>query len=264
MVNNFEWRAGTLAIRPDTADLAGASAAIPEGAYTTLRTYGGRGLLRIDDHVRRLAESAQAPLAAAEVRAALRAALDATGHPESRLRVTFAPPRLFVSVEPFVGLAKALYDEGVRCATVPLHRERPQAKDTRFIATAATVYRTLPVGIHEGLLVAEDGAILEGLSSNFFAVIGGVLRTEGARALPGITRSLVLEAAPGVLPVVLEAATVRDVPSMDECFVTSASRGILPVVAIDASVIGPGRPGPITTGLRRRFQEGIAAEAEPC
>lgn len=262
MVNNFEWKRGTLVGRPDTADLTAASATFPEGAYTTLRTYGGRALLRLDGHVQRLARSAGAPLASEEVRAALREALDITRHPEARLRVTFAPPRLFVSVEPFVGLPEAVYDEGVRCATVPLERERPEAKDTRFIATAASAYRSLPIGVHEGLLVAGDGAILEGLSSNFFAVIGGALRTEDARALPGITRSLVLDAARGVLPVVLSAPTLDELPRTEECFVTSASRGILPVIAIDESVIGSGRPGPATKELRRTFEERVAADVE--
>jgi branched-chain amino acid aminotransferase len=263
MVNNFEWRAGSLIRRPDTTDFVLASAILPEGAYTTLRTYRGRGFLRLDEHVARLARSAGAALAGGELRAALRGALDATRHPESRLRVTFAPPRLFVSVEPFVGLAKAVYEDGVRCATVPLQRERPEAKDTRFLAAAATVYRGLPVGVHEGLLVAEDGAILEGLSSNFFAVIEGALRTEDARALPGITRSLVLDTALGVVPVVLAAPTRHDLASMEECFVTSASRGILPVIAIDDSVIGTGRPGPVTAKLRQGLEERIAVEAEP-
>lgn len=264
MVNNFEGRAPSLVRRPDTADLALASAALPDGAYTTLRTYGGRGILRLGAHVERLERSAGVPLSAAIARAAVRSVLDATRFPESRLRLTYAPPRLFVSAEPFVGLAKAVYEEGVRCATVPLRRDRPEAKDTRFLATAASAYRSLPIGAHEGLLVAqEDGAILEGLSSNFFAIVQGALRTEETRALPGITRSLVLDAARDVLPVVPRAVALDDLLRTEECFVTSASRGILPVIAIDETVIGNGLPGPVTAQLRRRFEERITAEVEP-
>jgi branched-chain amino acid aminotransferase len=262
MIKTFEWRDGELAILPDAPDLGAASAGLPGGAYTTLRTYGGRSVLHLGDHARRLAQSAAAPLPASTLRAALRAALDATGHPESRLRVTFAPPRLFVSLEPFASLPAAAYDEGVRCATVPLQRDRPEAKDTRFIATASTTYRTLPAGVHEGLLVAGDGSILEGLSSNFFALLEGTLRTEDERALPGITRSLVLEMAAGMMPVARTAVRVGDLARLDECFITSASRGVLPVVAVDDVTIGLGRPGPLTRELRRRFEERIAAEAE--
>src|SRR5262249_23484336 len=56
---------------------------------------------------------------------------------------------------------------------LPLRRDNPHAKDTRFIATAGEAYARLPAGVHEGLLLSEDGDILEGLSSNFFGVAGG-------------------------------------------------------------------------------------------
>jgi branched-chain amino acid aminotransferase len=262
MANNFEWREGALAPLGISADLTSGSSTLPVGAYTTLRTYGARRVLHLEDHARRLADSAGAPLSAPVLRAALRAALDATGFAESRVRVTFAPPRLFVSVEPFVPPPDALYRDGARCATVPLHRDRPHAKDTRFIATAASVYGTLPPGVHEGLLVDVDGAVLEGLSSNFFAVVDGALRTEDARALPGITRSLVLEVARGLLPVILAAPRLEELGHASECFITSASRGVMPVVEIDGTPLGSGLVGAVTAELRRRFEDRIAAEAE--
>ena len=99
------------------------------------------------------------------------------------------------------------------------------------------------------------------MSSNFFAVVDGTLRTEGARALPGITRSLVLEAARGLLPVDLTAPRRDELPRASECFITSASRGVMPVVEIDGTRIADGRPGTVTAELRRRFEARIAAEA---
>jgi branched-subunit amino acid aminotransferase/4-amino-4-deoxychorismate lyase len=54
--------------------------------------------------------------------------------------------------------------------------------------------------VHEGLLLGADGALLEGLSSNLFAVLDGVLRTEDVRALHGTTRALVLDLARGDRP----------------------------------------------------------------
>ena len=76
-----------------------------------------------------------------------------SAHPESRIRVTFAPPALFASVEAFEPLPESLYESGAWCVTVPLRRERPQAKDTRFLPSAQEAYRDLPPGAHEGLLV---------------------------------------------------------------------------------------------------------------
>jgi branched-chain amino acid aminotransferase len=194
------------------------------------------------------------------LRGAVTASLDATRFPESRLRITFSPPRLFLSVEPFTPLPRRLYEEGASCVTVPVHRDNPHAKDTRFIATASDAYAHLPTGVEEGLMVAENGAVLEGLSSNFFAVRDGRLWTEEKRVLPGVTRALVLELAEGVLPVERTAVILDD--TIRECFITSASREVLPVVRVHGRSIGDGRPGPVTQEIARRFAALVAREAE--
>ena len=247
--------------------LVEASARLPAGSYTTLRTYRGDGVVRLDQHVRRLVESlpaaaGQATLDPADVRSALVHALRATGHPESRVRITFAPPRLFVTVEPFAPVDEELRRTGVACVTVPGRRERPEAKDTRFLATAQAAYAALPPGVHEGLLVGDDGAILEGLSSNFFAVHQGRLRTEETRALRGVTRSMVLDLARAVLPRGDGAVHVDQLAETRECFITSVSREVLPVVRIDGVEIGDGAPGPVTRELIRRFETAVGNEVE--
>jgi branched-subunit amino acid aminotransferase/4-amino-4-deoxychorismate lyase len=256
-MRTFEWVQGTLIDRDDAEEL-------PAGAYTTLRTYGGTRVMRLPDHVRRLSESVrlqgrEGPLDAESVRASIAEALVRTGHRESRLRLTWSPPHLLVSVEAFAPPAEALYRDGVRCVTVPVRRANPHSKDTRFIETAGAAYATLPAGVHEGLMVAEDGTILEGLSSNFFAVRGDALYTEDERVLPGLTRSLVLEVSP--LPHAPRGLRVGELGTADECFVTSASRGVLPVVAVDDVAIGAGAPGPQTATIREAFEAAIAREA---
>ncbi len=266
-MRTFELVAGGLAELGSTATPVQASAALPPGAYSTLRTYARTRVLRLEDHVRRLRESARlqgraGELATDSVRSALAAALASAGHPESRVRLTWAPPRLFVSVEPFTPLPEALYREGAWCVTVPVRRDNPHAKDTRFIGTAADAYAHLPAGAHEGLMVAEDGAILEGLSSNLFAVKEGALHTEEERVLPGLTRSMVLEVAEGLLPRAPGALRLEELPLASECFLTSASRGVLPVVRIDTTTIGDGRPGPLTREIRERYERRVEAEAE--
>ncbi|BCX03813.1 MAG: branched chain amino acid aminotransferase [Candidatus Roseilinea sp.] len=258
------------------ASLREASGQLPDGAYTTFRTYGGDRVLRLRQHVQRLEESVAllgnpAKLDEAATRQAVAHALRATGYPESRFRLTFAPPALFVSVEPFTPYPPSLYESGVWCVSVSLHRDNPHAKSTTFIASAADAYQALPAGAHEGLMIGEDGAVLEGLSSNFFAVMPSaigqeaplVLRTEEARVLAGVTRALVLEVAHEVLPVITEAVAYGDLPQARECFITSVSREILPVVRVDQIMIGDGKPGPITRALMQRFQALVQREAEP-
>ena len=249
------------------AGLQALAADVPDGAYTTLRTFGRDGVVRLGQHVARLNESVAltgrtGALTESEVRQGIRQALEATRFDSSRLRLTFAPPRLFLGIEPFTPLPADLFRQGVVCATVPLRRANPHAKDTRFATEATSAYGSLPAGAHEGLMVAPDGCLLEGLSSNFFAVLGGVVRTEEERALLGVTRSMVIEAARGVLPVVPEAVRVGDVKSLSECFITSVSRGILPVVRIDDQVIGDGGPGPVSRELMGRLQVLVERETE--
>lgn len=253
------------ALMAESPSLAEASTLLPTGAYSTLRTYGGRGIVRFERHLLRLEESAtlQGHPAAIDREAARRlvvAALDLTRHPESRLRLTFAPPRLFVSVEAFVPLPPSLYEGGVACVVLPrLHRDRPRVKDTRFIAAARRTYHELPPGVEEGLLVAENGDILEGLSSNFFAVVDGALHTEEHRVLSGITRELVIEAAE--TPLTRRAVSRRQLGRLSEAFITSASRGVLPVVRIDGVAIGDGRVGRITRDIADRFADLVHLEA---
>jgi branched-chain amino acid aminotransferase len=266
-VSTFEAGSAGLRLLGRHPSLAASSRVLPAGAYTTLRTYGGRGVVRFDQHVGRLAESVALqglsgvpdPGAA---RRAVAAALDATAHPESRLRLTFSPPRLFVAVEPFSALPPRLYEEGAACVTLDVRRENPHAKDTRFLAAAQEAYGRLPEGVEEGLIVTGDGEILEGLSSNFFAVLDGALRTEGDRVLIGVTRSLVLEVAEGVVSVDRRAVRRAELPRLAEAFITSVSREVLPVVRIDGHPVGDGRPGPTTREVLRAFADLVRRDAE--
>lgn len=273
MVITFEATIGGARRVSEHRSMRDASASLPDGAYTTFRTYSRTRVLRLGQHLRRLEDSAAlmglgaAPIDDRVARGAIGATLGPSPASESRFRLTYAPPRLFISVEPFAPYPEALYQVGVRCVTVPLHRDNPHAKSTTFIASAADAYAALPAGVHEGLMVAEDGCVLEGLSSNFFAIapapgLGVALRTEEARVLIGVTRSLVLEIAHGVLRLSTEAVRQGELAVVRECFITSVSREIMPVVEIDQRAIGDGRPGPITRELMARFRALVDREAE--
>jgi branched-chain amino acid aminotransferase len=266
-VATFEVQTGGLQLLGRHESLAASSSALPAGAYTTLRTYGGRGVVRLDQHLRRLEESVslqgqRGTIDSGVARRALADVLDTAATGESRLRLTFSPPRLFVAREPLVPLSKHAYQDGVAGVTLALQRENPHAKDTRFIATAQSAYGRLPAGIEEGLIVGEDGAVLEGLSSNFFAVLEDTLRTEEERALIGVTRSLVLEVAAGLLPVERRAVRQAELPLVSEAFLTSVSREVLPVVAIDSRAVGDGRVGSRTRAIMQAFAALVARETE--
>jgi branched-chain amino acid aminotransferase len=142
----------------------------------------------------------------------------------------------------------------VRCVTIPgAVRHDPSAKTTDWMHDRQSIEASLPTGIFTGLLLDQEGNILEGLSSNFYAILDGELRTAGHDVLPGISQQIVFEIAPAILSVRKVAVHFSEIPTLVEAFITSASRGIIPVVEIDDIQIGAGAPGANTRALREAY-----------
>jgi branched-chain amino acid aminotransferase len=140
-----------------------------------------------------------------------------------------------------------------------LQRQLPEAKLTRFIDRSSSVRQSLPADANEAVMVNPEGCLMEGLSSNFFALVDGRLRTAEKGVLFGITRSLTLDSARQLgIPVQLSPVCRSELMQIDEAFITSSSRGVLPVRQIDEFVIGQEAPGEITlkilTGFRNNVQ----------
>jgi branched-chain amino acid aminotransferase len=119
-------------------------------------------------------------------------------------------------------------------------------------------------------LLVKEGKILEGMTSNFFYVVGRDARslppylyTAQADILLGITRQIVIEVARGRgVAVKYEALKRGQIATIDEAFITSSSRGIVPVVKIDDVMIGQGSPGPITKQLSAAYDQYVLDHAE--
>ena len=254
-----------------TATLDDLSRHLPEGAYSTLRTYDHSRVIRIDEHIARLVDSAArsnhpVELKPGHLKAVLSSILSSNPFPDARIRITLDltidPGCLYVVLEELHTPAEDAYANGVCVITRHLHRENALAKLTTFIQTAAEIRSQMPTGIHETLMVGDDERILEGLSSNFFGVKNGVLLTAERGILDGITRRIVLEIARQAgYPIRLEGISINEIVNLQECFITSASRAVLPVVKINDQVIADGRPGRITRQLMTGFQEWIQREA---
>jgi branched-subunit amino acid aminotransferase/4-amino-4-deoxychorismate lyase/CTP:molybdopterin cytidylyltransferase MocA len=272
--NHYQVKEKTFAQDPEkpVTSLDDVSLLLPGGAYTTFRTYSHSKAIRFQEHLLRLADSAQrthtqVQLQPEGLRRALRTILQQSPFADARVRVTLdlenEPDNLYVSLEELHTPPAEAYLAGVKVNTQIMHRENPRAKLTGFIATAAGLRARMAQGINETLMVQEDGMILEGLSSNFFALQGNTLRTADQGVLAGITRSIVLDIARQLaIPVALDGVQAAEIPLLDECFITSASRAVLPVVQIDGQVIGSGQPGPVTIQLIEKFQAWVESEAE--
>jgi branched-subunit amino acid aminotransferase/4-amino-4-deoxychorismate lyase len=173
------------------------SACLPAGAYTTFRTYRRDRVLRLTDHLQRLEDTARLaghPLSVYKpgVRPALRQVIElfrgeirvsSADCGDLRLRLTLdlgtRPGDLYLAVECLVTPSSADYQRGVAVVTRRFERLLPEAKLTRFIDRSRPLRQSLPPGVNEAVMVNQAGALIEGLSSNFFAVTGGILRTAG-------------------------------------------------------------------------------------
>jgi branched-chain amino acid aminotransferase len=243
----------------------------PQGVYTVARTFHGDHALLFDAHLDRLEQSARLMniplhLDRARLRAALRELLHDAAYPDAKFRITVPqdqPDHVYLGLEPYHPVPAAIMQQGAHVVTVPLVRQNPVIKTTVWMTIRQPTVNTLPPRTYEGILLSEDGRLLEGLSSNFYGVLDGVLWTAGDGVLQGITRRAVLELAPAILPVRLNALHTADVPRLTEAMITSSGRGVVPVTTIDGSPVGDGRVGPIVTAVIEDYAAWTEAHIEP-
>jgi branched-chain amino acid aminotransferase len=270
--SNDQTHGSIVEITSTSQNLDEASAGLPGGAYTTLRTFSRVNALHVDDHFTRLEESAhlagrRVTLQRENIRAGLRQAINTCAWAESRIRVTLdleeEPGAIYLSLEPLTPPSPEQYRTGVKVISTRLQRENPEAKLTNFISVARAAHQNMPAGIYEVIMVDAHGLCLEGASSNFYAVKNGEIWTAGQGVLSGITRGLVLEEAAGAnIPVHMQGWPADQLILADEAFITSSSRAVLPVTAADGLPVGSGKVGRISMRLLDLYQARIQREVE--
>ena len=246
---------------------------IPGGAYTTFRTFEDNKVLPLASHINRLENSARLAnvpvlLKAEQIRAALKETVETIKiWKEKRIRITIdlekEPGTVYISAEKLHTPAHEAYQKGVKAITYNFQRTNPRAKLTNHIMVAEKIRQQLPAEIDEAIMVKQDGSLLEGLSSNFFAVLGGNIYTAEEGILPGIIRSMVLEQAAELnIPVILKSVSESQIGLFEEAFITSASRLVLPVTSIDNRRINHGFPGELTKKLLESLTQRIKLDLE--
>ena len=264
--------AGLADVNYAAASLDEAAAFEPRhGVYTVSNTHRRTQTLLLDAHLDRLEDSARREgfvlrYDRKRLRQALRRMLEDSGYDNARFRISAPgarPGEMLLSIEPFQPPAPALIRKGVRCAaSAAVARLNPASKASEWMHIRRALAAARPPDIYETFIVAEDDRILEGLSSNFYAIEDGELRTADAQILAGIARQVVIETCAAIIPLRLEAPLRANIPNFSEAFLTSSSRGIIPVVAIDGIDIGAGAPGKITAQLRSAYERWVAAHLE--
>jgi len=256
-----------------------------DSVFEALRTHHGR-LSLLDAHLARLERSAvrvliPLPVSLATMRAEVQAAVHAHGGSDCYVRVMLTRgtarslgldpdlaenPCRVVLVMALELPPPEVYERGIEAITFRI--ERPSdassvasAKIGNYLLSVLAMRQARQAFASEALLEDAQGSILEGSTSNVFAVLSGTLVTpsESAAILPGITRARVLEVARAAgMGVELRAIARTELARADEVFITSSIREVVPVVKLDGQPVGSGTPGPVARELLRLFREALA------
>ncbi|NNE66842.1 MAG: branched-chain amino acid transaminase [Pyrinomonadaceae bacterium] len=114
----------------------------------------------------------------------------------------------------------------------------------------------LLAGYSEGIALDDRGYVSEGSGENLFLVNNGKLITPplGASILPGITRDSVIEIGRELGIEVVETTVQRAALYLaDELFFTGTAAEITPIRSVDKITVGQGKRGPITEKLQEEF-----------
>ncbi len=243
----------------------------PGGVYAAFGAVNGR-VVRLSNHLDRLEDSSQRVgfrlrLDRSLVRSELCELLQRAGLKSARIRISVHPEDLEANLPAPLRVAMERYDgpsleiraHGVSCRTAEhTARVNPRAKQTSWLAGRSRLGTEQPdEEPYEWLLCSDDGRILEGASSTFYAILdsgpGRALCTAANGVLHGVSRTIVLDVAPHLLPVTLEAPRLDDLGRMSEAFLSSASRAIVPIVEINGRAVGDGLPGATTRALIEEY-----------
>jgi len=245
---------------------------LPAGAYTTFITFEKNKALAYSLHLSRLEETSK--LSGYEVlinREVFNKALSDLvnsiniSNLKIRLILDFKNPlkTIYILAEPAQFPPEDYYLKGVDVQISHLERMTPEAKKTDFIQASHKLRETLQGRLNEAVMVNENGELLEGLSSNFFGVINGVVQTASSGILEGITRRLVIdEIVKHKIPIRYAPIKIQEIGSLDEAFITSTSRFVLPIRKMDDIVIGDDIPGTITKQVMNFYKLRMQSELE--
>lgn len=250
-----------------------------DGVFEGLRSYGGK-VFRLEEHVRRLYDSAKAiwlkiPLSPAEMSAAVNDTLKANGLSDAYIRLVVtrgagslgldpnrtSDPQVIIIADRIQLYPPELYEKGLEIITASTLRNHPAALNARikslnYLNNILAKIEGLQAGCVEALMLNHKGEVAECTGDNIFVVHNGALSTPPTDAgiLEGVTRQAVIELATAAGIEVRERSLTRhDVYVADECFLTGTAAEVIPVVRVDQRTIGAGQPGPITRQLTERF-----------
>jgi len=245
---------------------------LPDGVYTVLRTVGKTKIFQFRYHLNRLSESyylsqGAFPCKIDKIRQPLFDTINEYPAQEIRIRIHIPfqlPCVVYLILEELTTPEQYAYEQGVSVNTNKLSRKNPKVKLTSFTRQSEQLKKyCIENHLEDSIIINSENKLLEGLSSNFFAVLLNKIYTADTDVLSGATRDIILdEARKANIEIQYTPIAYDQIGSIDEAFISSTSRGLLPVVKIDNVQIGDGKPGRVSKFLLGRLNERMLSESE--
>jgi len=253
-----------------------------DGIFEGIRAYNGY-VFKLEEHLDRMYDSAKGirleiPIAREQMKEAILETLRVNQLQTSYIRPIVtrgvgdlgidprkckAKPTVIIIVREWKSLyPEELYQRGLR-AIVAATRARPpeslspSIKTLNYLTNIMAKIEANVWGADEAIMLDVRGNVAEGTADNVFIVKHGILYTPPVTTnLPGITRATIIELAHDAdYEIREEHFGIAQLYMADEVFLTGTAAEVVPIVEIDGRMIGSGRPGPITTELRKRYKD---------
>jgi len=252
-----------------------------DGVFEGIRVYNSK-VFELDAHIKRLYESAKAirlPIAISpsELAGAVEETVKANNITDGYVRLVVTRGVGTLGLNPFICknsciyiiadsiqlYPEELYEKGMRIISATTVRNHPlsippQAKSLNYLNNILAKIEALDNDVPEAIMYNHEGYVAEASGDNVLIVKDGVIYTPPAEAgaLPGITQWIVIKLAKKENIQVVEKNLTRfDLYVCDEFFLTGTAAEVIGIVEVDRRMIGNGKPGPITTMLRKKFFE---------
>jgi len=245
-----------------------------DGVYEVIRIYQGR-TFTLAEHLNRLESSAEAisiplPISTAALAGEITKLVEKEQLHEGMIYLQLTrgvakrdhvygkdiKPTLLFHGTPLDKLPAIGAGAGMKVLPVPDERWRKcWIKSIALLPNILAKNQAVAAGFDEAVFV-EDGRVKEGASTNFFAVIDGVVVTapKGPKILPGITRQILIDLARQIGVSLIERPILEEeITKATELFLTSSTRELMWVSHYGPLQIAD-RCGPITRQLHEAFR----------
>ncbi|NTU42288.1 MAG: branched-chain amino acid transaminase [Nitrospirales bacterium] len=262
------------------------------GAFEGIRCYNtpkGPAIFRLDEHVKRLFQSARIflidiPFTEEEIRQAIIDTVRVNGLKECYIRPLVYigtgamglyprgnPIRVAIAAWPWGAyLGEESLEKGINVKVSSFIRNHVNSNMSRgkvcgyYVSSQLAKKEAIACGFDEAILLDTEGYVAEGSGENIFIVREGVLKTTPLTSiLEGITRDSVIAIAYDLgVETQTERFTRDEVYVSDEAFFTGTAAEITPIRGLDGRRIGNGKRGKVTERIQSTFFDIVTGKDE--